>query len=178
MSGRLLLVSAGELHPGYEAILKVVAAANIPDYSLRAVGTVPKALRNSFSRTRARWPGRISYRNEVTSDAARVLEVTRAEIVIVASADTLESLGTIMFALSLDRPVVVESTTATRLLADEVGRDWVILHEGRLTAAKLESALRSYRTNPPMGRPNLDRRDPNLIAAKYAEAYRTAAETR
>jgi hypothetical protein len=176
--GRLLCVSPGVFHAAYEGPLKVFALAHLPDSTLRLVGSIPSALTTSFARTIARHSARVSVRDEALSDAARVEELTKAELVIVASPDSRESLSIMMLALSLDRPVLVEGTAATRLLADEVGQDWIRLHEGPLTAVTLESAVDRLRLEPPAGRPNLDARDPNAIAAQYAAVFRAAAAAR
>lgn len=176
--GRLLFVSSGQLDAAYEAPLKVFAVAELPGSTLRVVGQVPSAMAGSFSRTISRHPSRISLRDEAISDAARVEEVTRSELVVMASPDSHATLSTIMLAVSLDRPVLVEATAATRLLADEIGPRWVRLHEGRLTAATLEAAVKHLRADPPTGRPNLDSRDPNVIAEQYTAAFRAAAASR
>jgi hypothetical protein len=173
--GRLVLASTGTFHPAYEAPLKVFAVANLADYTLRLVGKVPSALTDSFARTVSRYPATISLREDPLSDAGRVEEITQAELVIVASPDSYEAHSLIILALSLDRPVLVEDTASTRRLADEVGHDWVRLHEGRLTAATLETAVEDLRAHPPTGRPDLAAREPNVIAAQYAAVFRGAA---
>ncbi|WP_137845663.1 hypothetical protein [Microbacterium sp. 2FI] len=176
--GRILFISAGVFPAAYEAPLKVVAIADLPECTLRLVGQISSALLKSFNRTISRHPATISLRDEPLSDAARIEEITGAEIVAIASPDSYESHRTLMLALSLNRPVLVESTPATRVLADEVGHDWVRLHEGRLTAATLENAIHALRAAPPAGCPNLDARDPNVIAANYATLFRAVKRSR
>jgi hypothetical protein len=176
--GRLLFVSSAVFHPAYEAPLKVFELADLPGCTLRLVGRVSSALVDSFDRTLARHPDTITLRADALSDAARVEEITRAEIVVVASPDSYETLGIILLAVSLDRPVLVQDTPATRLLADEIGHDWVRLHKGRLTATALEAAVKGLKDAPPTGRPYLDARDPNAIAAQYAAVFRAAAASR
>lgn len=176
--GRLLFVSSGAFHTAYEGPLKVFAVADLEGYTLRLVGKVPPGLADSFARTLARRPATISLRDEALSDAARIEEITKAELVVVASPDSYETLSIIILALSLDRPVLVQATPGTRLLADEVGHEWVRLHGGPLTATALEAAVRHLEAAPPTGQPNLDARDPNVIAAQYADVYRAAAASR
>ncbi|MFB8145824.1 hypothetical protein ACFC1W_03665 [Microbacterium sp. NPDC056003] len=173
--GHLLFISPSAVPAAYEAPLKVFAYADLPDCSLRIVGQIPDSLRASFDRTLTRYPSSISLRDEPLSDSVRVEEISLAELVVVAAPDDYDSLAMIMLALSLDRPVLVEDTPATRLLADEVGHDWVRLHTGRLTAVTLEAAVGTLRDQRPTGRPRLDARDPNAIAAEYAAVYRAAA---
>lgn len=173
--GRLLFISSSTVSALYEAPLKVFAYADLADSSLRIVGQVPDSLRASFDRTLTRYPSSISLREGPLSDSVRVEEISLAELVVVAAPDDYDSHAIIMLALSLDRPVLVEDTPGTRLLADEVGHDWVRIHTGRLTAAALEAAVGELREHRPTGRPNLDARDPNVIAAEYAAVYRAAA---
>lgn len=178
ISGRLLIVSSGALLRSYEPTLKVYAFADLPGCTLRIVGMVPTALEDSFARTLSRHAATISLCDDVLSDGARILEITRSELVVIAAPDNDESVSTIMLALSLDRPVLVESTPATRQLADEVGHDWVRLHNGALTPATLEAAIRSLREAPVIGQPNLTARDPNVIARWYADAFSAASASR
>jgi len=173
--GRLLMISRHVLNPAYEAPLKVFSVAEVPGCTLRIAGNVPPVLADSFARTISRSPVSISHRKEPLSDAACVDEITQAELIILAAPHSYETLSTAILALSLDRPVLVEDTPGMRLLADEVGADWVRVHEGRLTAAALETAMQAIRVAPPRGRPNLDAREPNDIASRYAAAFHAAA---
>lgn len=176
--GRLLFLSAGVLPAAYEGPLKVFAVADLPGCTLRIIGKAPATLASSFTRTVSRSPSRISVREGAISDAARVVEVSSADLVVVASPDSFESVSTIMLALSLDRPVLVEATPATTSLANEVGGGWVRTHEGPLTAAILEAAVHDLEARPPTGRPDLEVREPNAVAAQYAAVYRGAAGSR
>ncbi|MFD4959671.1 hypothetical protein [Microbacterium sp. NPDC058389] len=176
VAGRLLFLASGTLPGAYEGPLKVFAAAAPDGWSLRVVGQVPQDLASSFARTVNRYPATISLCDEPLSDAALVTEVGAAELVVVASG-TQESLAVTMLALSLDRPVLAEDTPSNRLLADEVGHDWVRLHRGPLTSATLEHELVRFREHPAAGRPDLDARDPNAIAAQYADVFRAAASS-
>ena len=176
--GRLLFMAPDVFPKSYEGPLKVYAIADLPGSTLRVVGRAPRELADSFARTHARNPLTISLRDEALSDAARVEEVTLSEMVIVASPDSYETLGVILLALSLDRPVLVEETPTTTQLADEVGRAWLRLHKGPLTAAILEEAVEGLRNDPPSGHPDLGAREPNAIADEYAAAFRIAAASR
>lgn len=177
-AGRLLFITPNSFHSSYEAALKVFAYADLPSQSLRIVGKVPSSLTSSFARTINRHGTRIALRDESISDAARVCEISLAELVIVAAPETDESLSTIMLALSLDRPVLVEDTPVTRDLAEEVGRSWVRLHPGPLNVVELERAISALAEQPPTGRPYLDGRDPDTISGQFATVYRSAAAAR
>lgn len=175
VAGRVLLVATGTFPPTYEGPLKAFALADLPDHTLRLVGQVPDSRRDSFARTVAQHSARISLRDAQLSDAARVDEISAAELVIIPDPDSRGAQSLTMLALSLDRPVLVQATGATNRLADEVGGEWVRRHEGPLTAAGLETALEDLRRNPPTGQPHLDAVDPSSVAIQYADAFRAAA---
>lgn len=177
-SGRLLFVTADSFHSAYEAATKVFAFADIPAHTLRIVGKIPSRLTASFARTINLHRARITLLDDTISDAARVQEITSSELVIVAAPETDESMTTILLALSLDRPVLVEDTPFTRELAAEVGSTWVRLHPGRLNAVSLEQALADLSETPAAGRPVMDGRDPDTIAKQFAAVYRSAAAAR
>ncbi len=176
--GRLLMTSAGTLHVAHEAPLKVFAVAELSDCTLRVAGKIPASLAESFARTLGDHPHTVSIRDELLSDAERVMEISRAEVVVVAAPHTYDGQNTMILALSLDRPVLVEDTLATRQWAAEIGHDWVRLHSGRLTAQSLGTAIESLRSAPPAGRPDLGARDPNTVLAQYADAFRAAVRLR
>lgn len=176
--GRLLITATDTMHPKYEATLKVFGVSDLPGWTLRIAGRVSPALEESYARTIADHTDTISLRNEALSDAARVSEISQAEVIVISAAETYEALSLLMLALSLDRPVLVEDTAQTRALADEIGPSWVRRHTGPLTAKTLETALVDLRTHPPMGGPNLDSRDPNLISGLYADVFKAAAAGR
>lgn len=174
-AGRILITAHTTFGPAYEAVIKVFSAIEPGDWTLRIAGDVPEPLAESFSRTLGDHADTMSLRDEALSDAASVEEIGRAEIVLVTAPDSFEGQSLILWALSLDRPVLVDDSPATRSLADEVGQRWVHRYPAPLTAAKLEDALRGFRTDPPVGRPNLDAREPNEISAQYSAVFRATA---
>lgn len=176
IAGRVLITAVKTLHPSYRATVNVFGVADLPYWTLRIAGKVPVELEDSYARTLADHIDTTTLRNELLSDAACVSEVSQAEIVVVTAAETYESQTIVMFALSLDRPVLIEDTAWSRSLAEEVGTSWVRRHAGPLTAHALETALGALRADPPTGRPNLDSRAPNLISAQYSAVYRAAAQ--
>jgi beta-1,4-mannosyltransferase len=178
VAGRLLFTSSSTFPAAYEGPLKVFPIARLDDWNLRLVGKPADAVSTSFTRTITRNPATISIRNEPLSDAALIDEIAMSELTVVAAPDSHETLSTIMLALSLDRPVLAESTAATRLLSNEVGPDWVRLHDGPLTAASLEAAIKELRRRPAEGSPNLTARDPNAVATEYARVFRSAVAVR
>lgn len=176
--GRLLFITPDSFHSVYEAAMKVFAYADLPSHSLRIVGKVPSRLDASFARTITLHRMSISLLDQTISDAARVEEISQAELVVIEAPETDESVSTMLLALSLDRPVLVEETSFTRDLANEVGNTWVRLHPGRLTAVQLEKALLALAQSPPTGHPDLGERDPDIISQQFTAVYRSAAASR
>ncbi|MFB4350036.1 hypothetical protein [Microbacterium sp. CR_7] len=176
--GRLLLTALTTLHPSTRAALGVFGVADVPGWSLRVAGGIAAEEATAYAHSLADQSDAVSLRDEALSDAESVVEVSRAELVIVPAATTREAQMIIMLALSLDRPVLIEDSPPAEALANEVGPSWVRRHSGPLTADALETALAAFRDDPPFGRPNLDARAPNLVSARYHAVYRDAAARR
>ncbi|WP_394278999.1 hypothetical protein [Microbacterium sp.] len=177
IAGRAVMVAPATLDAAYEAPVKVFAAADIPGSSLRIVGRAPAPLAASFARSAGRSGERVVIRDESLSDAERVAEITASEFVVIAAPETLESHATLLLAVSLGRPVLVEETPATAALAAEIGAEWVRTHPGRLTIARLEDAVASLNGAIPTHDPRLDDRAPNVVASMYRDLYRDAVNS-
>jgi beta-1,4-mannosyltransferase len=80
--------------------------------------------------------------------------------------------GTVLAALSLDRPVLVPNNEVNRDLAFEVGPEWVQLYEADLTAGDLEKAMSAVRA---LGgsRPDLSGRAWPVGICEHVRAYRS-----
>lgn len=178
VTGRVLVTALTTLDPTCRTVPTVFGVADLPGWTLRIAGKTPADHERLYAGALADLIGTVSLRDELLSDASSVSEVSQAEIVLVTAPETYDAQCILMLSLSLDRPVLVEDTPQTRLLAEEVGPTWVRRHTGPLTAQSLETALAALRADPPTGRPNLDLRAPNLISAHYDAVYRTAAATR
>lgn len=178
VTGRVLVTALTTLDPMSRTVPTVFGVADLPGWTLRIAGKTPAEHEPIYARTLADLTERASRSDQLLSDAASVSEVSQAEIVLITSPETSESQSILMLALSLNRPVLVEDTPQTRLLAAEVGSSWVRRHSGPLTAYSLETALAAFRADPPTGRPDLGLRAPNLISAQYDAVYRAAAATR
>lgn len=85
--------------------------------------------------------------------------------------------GTVLAALSLDRPVLVPRTDVNEALSKEVGQGWITLFDGDLTSDSLVDFARAIRTPPPAG-PNLAARDWDLAGAAHRDAFRRAVALR
>lgn len=107
------------------------------------------------------------------ADEDLVAEVTAAELVVLPYREMHNS-GSILTALSLDRPVLVPDNTANRALSDEVGAGWVLRYSGVLTGQHLVDALTTVRLSPAPNGPDLRRRDWVHAGHAHLAAYRAA----
>lgn len=105
------------------------------------------------------------------SDPELVEVVTSSDLTVLAYR-FMHNSGSVLAALSLDRPVLVPRTEVNEALAAEVGERWVIMYDGELDGDKLLAAWRSARGLT--GRPDMSRREWKEAGRQHAEAYRLA----
>jgi beta-1,4-mannosyltransferase len=110
------------------------------------------------------------------SDAELVELVTASEIVVLAYR-FMHNSGSVLAALSLDRPVLVPRNEPNEALAAEVGGEWVQMYEGEVDGRALLDALRAVRKITDE-RPDLSRREWADAGASHAAAYRAALRSR
>lgn len=175
IQGRLLAISPNRLVKVAAGPLKIFPLTNTPGLSLRVVGQTNPALDALLEKVLGRHPWRVSAQTGLISDAMMVTEISAAELVILPDNVTLVDESMLMLALSLDRPVLVPETAATRLLADEVGPGWVHHHPGALTAERLDEVVNAVRSTRRAEQPDLSKRDSAMTASRYAEVFRSVA---
>lgn len=173
--GRLLAISPNRLVKVAAGPLKVFPLTNTPGLSLRVVGQPNAALDALLEKVLGRHPDRVSAVTGLVSDAMMVNEISASELVMLPDNATLADESMLMLALSLDRPILVPESAATRMLAEEVGPGWVLHHAGALTAERLDEVVNAVRNTPRSEHPDLSRRDAGAIAARYAEVFRSVA---
>ncbi|MDN3442786.1 hypothetical protein [Microbacterium sp. APC 3901] len=173
--GRLLAISPNRLVKVAAGPLKIFPLTNTPGLSLRVMGQPNAALDALLEKVLGRHPERVSAVTGLVSDAMMVNEISASELVILPDNATLVDESMLMLALSLDRPVLVPESAATRLLAEEVGSGWVHHHEGAVTAERLDEVVDAVRNTPRSEHPDLSRRDAGATAARYAEVFRSVA---
>lgn len=78
--------------------------------------------------------------------------------------------GTVLAALSLDRPVLVPRTAVNEALATEVGPGWITMFDDDLEASDLLSFAEAIRTLPMHG-PDLSARDWDRAGIAHREAF-------
>lgn len=97
---------------------------------------------------------RVTLRFDFLSDDELVTAITAAELVVLPYR-FMHNSGTVLAALSLDRPVLVPDTPVNTDLAMEVGPGWIHTFTGDLTAGALTAALSAAReprsTEPELG---------------------------
>ncbi|TFD69795.1 glycosyltransferase [Cryobacterium ruanii] len=118
---------------------------------------------------------RINFVLRHASDAELADAIGAAELVVLPYAEMHNS-GAVLLALSLDRPVLVPTSTVTMALAVEVGPDWVITYAGPLSAQVLTDALAHTRRTRSAPAPDLTHRRWAVGAADHVEAYGRAVQ--
>lgn len=175
--GRLLYFGIIRPYKGVDRLATVFSQLTDPDLALRIVGSAPGDQKAMVEAHAAR-DERISADLRFVSDAELAGEVGQAELVILPYHEMHNS-GTILVALSLDRPVLAPRTPPNEALAAEVGPGWVILFDGELTPDVIRDAVATVRTGARDARPDLSARDGAHIDQVIESAYRSAiAQTR
>lgn len=109
------------------------------------------------------------------TDAELVELATSSELVVLAYR-FMHNSGSVLAALSLDRPVLVPRNEVNTALAEEVGTSWVQMYDGELTGEALSVALRESRITTG-DRPDLSRRDWDHAGQQHLHAYRVAVQS-
>jgi glycosyltransferase involved in cell wall biosynthesis len=104
---------------------------------------------------------RVTLRFDFLSDDELVAAVTAAELVVLPYR-FMHNSGTLLAALSLNRPVLVPRTPVNADLAAEVGPGWIHTFTGDLTAEAIEAALAAAHEPRPAA--------PDLSAREWADA--------
>ncbi|MGN6407304.1 MAG: glycosyltransferase [Curtobacterium sp.] len=120
---------------------------------------------------------RIDLRFAFLDDADLAREVGESEIVALPYHEMHNS-GSVLAALSLDRPVLVPDNEVNRALADEVGDGWILTFPGELDADALRDALAGARRLPQGSRPDLSRRGWADAGIRHRDAFLAALATR
>jgi glycosyltransferase involved in cell wall biosynthesis len=158
---------------GVDALLAAFDELHDPTAQLRIAGSgADSATAAAIHEAIARDP-RVSASLEFLSDEQLREEVRGCEVVVAPFARVTNS-GSVMVALSLDRPVLVPDVAPMRELAEEVGDDWVMRYQGRLSAHDLGQALERCAGRPAADRPDLSRREWADIGRRHLLAFERA----
>lgn len=173
--GRLGYVGLIRRYKGVERLVEAFRDWDQADASLVIAGRPSTTeLRDELSALAA-GDRRVDLVFRFLDDAELVERISDAELVVLPYRHMHNS-GTVLAALSLDRPVLVPDNEVNRALSDEVGAGWIHLFEGELSSDDLQ---RTRTALPPKDRhPDLGRREWKTVGAEHAQAFRTAAALR
>lgn len=118
---------------------------------------------------------RISLLLRFLSDDQLVHEVGEAQLVVLPYREMHNS-GSLLASLSLGRPVLVPDNEVNRRFRDEVGREWVQLYGGELSAEHLVTALHWVHQRRAAEVPDLSARDWDKAGRSHMQAYRRALQ--
>ena len=156
-----------------EALLETFAAVPDPSLTLKIVGKPdPAALGERIAATIQGDP-RVSASLAYVPDDELAREIGEAELVVLPYTEIHNS-GSVLLALSLDRPVLVPDAPTTAALQREVGENWVLLFQPPLSPDDVTESLARVRRRPTGDRPDLSARDWPAIGEQFAAVYREA----
>jgi beta-1,4-mannosyltransferase len=171
--GRLTYVGLVRPYKGVEELVSVFSAMPATDLHMRILGRILDPDLAGALRLAADADDRLTIVDRHLGDAELALEISASELVVLPFVKATNS-GSLLLALSFDRPVLVPSTPLFEEIAAEVGDRWVLTYEGPITASAITTALASGRTSPARDRPDLAGRDWPLIGSIHADAFATA----
>ncbi len=152
------------------------AVAVEPALSLRIGGrpSTPELADDLRARTAA-LPG-VDLHLDFLSDAELVDLATSSELIVLAYR-FMHNSGSVLAALSMDRPVLVPRNQANEALAREVGADWVRMYDGEDLDA--ETLVASWRAASGLtGTPDLSRREWADAGRAHRDAFRAAVRVK
>jgi GT2 family glycosyltransferase/glycosyltransferase involved in cell wall biosynthesis len=175
--GRLAFVGLIRRYKGVDTLVRAFTATSDPALELHVVGRVDDADTGRVLADAAAADPRLTVLDTYVSDDELVRQLTEAELVVLPFRTSTNS-GSVLLALSLDRPVLVPRTDVVAELAAEVGDGWVLSYDGELDATTLTDALDHVREHPLRSRPDLSRRDWDELGRRHEEAFRVAVALR
>jgi beta-1,4-mannosyltransferase len=171
--GRLL--HFGQLRPykGTTPLVEAFMALRDEDLSLHIAGATPGKELEAALRTLCARDDRVRLRVGYLPDEDLRREILASELVVLPYLNITNS-GSLLLALSLDRPVLASAAPAVAEVAGEVGPGWVQLFHGPISSETLQAALSRLRRDRPTGRPDLSSREWEGIGAAHARAFEDA----
>lgn len=177
IAGRLGTFGGVRRYKGVNALVDAYTEAVAIEPSLTLyIGGKPSTpeLADDLRRRTADLPG-VLLRLEFLTEAELVELVTSSELIALAYR-FMHNSGSVLAALSLDRPVLVPRNEVNEALAQEVGADWVSMYEGELDGTALVEACRA--ASRVSGSPDLSLREWDLAGTEHLAAYRAAVTTK
>lgn len=170
--GQLLHFGLLRPYKGVEALLEAMRGLDDPQVRLRICGKPADAAIRATVEQACAGDRRISAELAYLDDAALATEIGQAELVVLPYRQMHNS-GTLLLALSLDRPVLAPWSEANAAIAAEAGPGWVQLYEGELSPARLAAALAQAGAGG-RARPDLSARGWEQAGQLHLASYRAA----
>jgi glycosyltransferase involved in cell wall biosynthesis len=176
--GRLCYFGLVRRYKGVETLVDAFVAAHRtePELSLRVAGRPSTEELAADLRERAARDPAVRLDLRFLEDAELVEVATEAELVVLPYR-FMHNSGSVLAALSLDRPVLVPRNEANQRLAAEVGEEWLQYFDGELSAEDLVRSLGAVRAGS-RSSPDLSRRDWDQAGPQHVDAYRQALSSR
>jgi glycosyltransferase involved in cell wall biosynthesis len=170
--GRLQYVGLVRRYKGVEGLVEVFRSVTDGSFTLGVAGAASTPELAATITALADGDPRVTLRFDFLSDDELVAAVTGAELVVLPYR-FMHNSGTVLAALSLDRPVLVPDTPVNADLAVEVGPGWIHTFSGDLTGEALEAALTAAR-EPRSAAPDLGAREWADAGHAHLAIYRQA----
>jgi beta-1,4-mannosyltransferase len=174
--GRLQYVGLVRRYKGVEGLVEAFRSVADGSLTLGIAGAASTPELAATVTALADGDPRITLRFEFLPDDELVAAVTAAELVVLPYR-FMHNSGTVLAALSLDRPVLVPDTPVNADLAAEVGPGWIHTFTGDLTGDALVAALSAAR-EPRAASPDLGAREWADAGAAHLAVYRAALPRR
>ena len=162
-----VFVFLGQLRPykGVEELIAAFRASADPDYRLVIAGKPDTPGYGATIERLAAGDDRIRVQLGRLDDLAMAELATAADFIALPFRDYLHS-GSIIYALSIGRPVITPVAPFADALGEAVGADWVQTYQGSLTPGALKAAVQMP------GEPDLAALDTAKLGAAASALYR------
>ena len=170
--GRLQYVGLVRRYKGVEGLVEAFRSVTDDSLTLGVAGAASTTELAATITALADGDPRVTLRFDFLSDDELVAAVTGAELVVLPYR-FMHNSGTVLAALSLDRPVLVPQSPVNTDLATEVGPGWIHTFAGDLTGADIEAALGAVRA-PRSAAPDLSAREWADAGQAHLAVYRRA----
>ncbi|WP_040168200.1 glycosyltransferase [Microbacterium gorillae] len=176
VAGRLGFVGLVRRYKGVEHLIETFRATTAADLRLHISGNPTSAELADEVRALASGDARISTDLRFLDEAEFASAIRSAEGVVLPYR-FMHNSGSVLAALSLERPVLVPRNDVNADLAAEVGPGWVLMYDGELDADDLTAFLPAVRAER-VSAPDLSARTWDSVGARHREAFRRAVAAR
>lgn len=178
VEGRLAFFGKIRRYKNVDGLLRAFGSAKDGDQSmsLHVSGAVSGKELEATLRDLAGADPRVTLTFGHIDDPELVREVSEAAVVVLPYPEMHNS-GSVLAALSLDRPTLVPENAFNRELAEEMGPGWVLLYSGELRAEHLRWALEQSVAGERAPSPDMSRREWADGARRHVDAYRSVTKS-